>query len=194
MTLYAYQPPLDSVVKAMKFSRRPYLARLLADQMWDRWAERLSGVHMVVPVPLPWIRYRIRGYNQAEVLARRLAYRLDAPTAQPLRRRSSSPQSREPDLASRRRNARRSIHLNTHRTWLKAVQPITRLPDRVLLVDDVVTSGATLERCARLLRRLGAEQVICAAVAHRPAIGDLGGGVGTRRPWNVSRNRSVDSR
>ena len=167
-TLYAYQPPLDSLVKAMKFGRRAYLAELFADEIWDRWAERLSNVQLVVPVPLPFLRHRMRGYNQAEVLAQRLAKRLRRPLGQPLRRRGGSPQSRETDVAGRRRNARQTIALRAPRRPFAGRLKTARLPDRVLLVDDVVTSGATLQRCSQLLRRAGARRVICAAVAHRP--------------------------
>ena len=181
-TLYAYQPPLDSVVKAMKFSRRPYLGELFADEMWELWAERWMDVDLVVPVPLPRLRQRLRGFNQAEVIARQLASRLEVPTAQPLRRRRGSPQSREADLAGRRRNARRSFSLR-HGPLRKRSAPPRRLPHRVLLVDDVVTSGATLQRCTQLLRRAGAREVLCAVVAHRPArLGDsrAGGATGRR--------------
>ena len=192
LTLYAYQPPLDGVVKAMKFSRRPYLAQLLADEMWDRWAERFLGVRFVVPVPLPWTRQCLRGYNQAELLARGLAERLGTATAQPLRRRRGSPQSLETNLAGRRRNARRSFDLKVDRRGSALRATFDRV-DRILLVDDVVTSGATLQRCAELLRRAGAGSVICAAIAHRPALPRRlrTAGIGRRR--NASRRKTVPS-
>lgn len=188
-TLYAYEPPLDAVIKTMKFGRRPYLAELFADDMWDRWAERLVRVEMVIPVPMPWSRRWLRGYNQAEVLARRLAGHLGLPLGQPLRRRRGPPQSLQDDLAARRRNVRRSLDLR--RAWRRVshLRSRNRLPPHVLLVDDVMTSGATLRRCAQLLRRAGAREVLCAAIAHRPAPHTAG--ARRTQPRNVLRRKRV---
>ena len=121
----------------------------------------LEAVDLVVPVPLhPWRRLR-RGYNQAELLARPLAAALGLPLRIALvRHRFAPPQSRLP----RQRR-------------LANVQDVFRSPRRhrrhlrgrhVLLVDDVATTGATLDAAARALLAAGTRTVIALTLARTP--------------------------
>jgi ComF family protein len=166
IALWSYRPPLDAVVRGLKFGRLDYLGRHLAAALAAELAPRLAGCDQAVPVPLHWRRRLARGYNQAERIARPLAGRLGLPCVQALaRRRATPPQSllgREERLANLRKAFR-----------------VPR-PDRVrglhiLLVDDVATTGATLDAAAAALKKAGAAAVT-ALVAGRtpldPAPGD----------------------
>jgi len=115
---------------------------------------------LIVPVPLHRSRLRQRGYNQALELARPLAARLGVPLAHDVlvRSRDTSAQT-ELDRAARRRNVRGAFHLR------EAIV----LPDHVALFDDVMTTGATLAECARLLKRAGVRRVDAWALARAPA-------------------------
>ncbi len=156
---YLYLPPLVGVVRALKFGRAEHLGESLAATLASRcepWAEH---VDVVTPVPLAWTRLVVRGYNQAEAIARPLARTLGLPCRRLLRRR---PRPRQALLsrAERRRNLRGAF---AARTCLPAGA-------RVLLVDDVMTTGATLAAAALALRRAGVASVHAAVVARTPDV------------------------
>lgn len=156
---WAYRPPLDSVLRGLKFSRLDYLADDLGAALLAETRTALGEVDGVVAVPLHgWRLYR-RGYNQAELIARELARGLGVPVLRPLRRRrATAPQSRLP-RRERQRNVMQAFALR--RGW--------DLRDRCLaLVDDVITTGATLDAAAKVLRRAGARRIIAVAVARTP--------------------------
>ena len=146
----AYDFPADALVHALKFrgelSLAPFLGRLLAD--------RVSGgepVDLVMPVPLSAARLRSRGYNQALEIARHLPGRLDYSSC--VRERESAPQVALP-WADRRRNVRGAFGCR---------RPLGAA--RVAVVDDVMTTGATLDEVARALKRAGAARVVNWVVA-----------------------------
>ena len=161
-TLYTYRPPFDRIIHAFKFQRLEQLGGELAAIAFDRLGEDLLGgvgrkrVDAVVPVPLPWPRRLRRGFNQAESIAAPLATALQLPLRRALARRPSPPQSLLP-LRRRSSNLRRSLVVRQ------------RLPGAsVLLVDDVVTSGATLRAATASLLRAGAAEVTALAVGWTP--------------------------
>jgi ComF family protein len=159
LALWSYRPPLDAVVRGLKFGRLDYLGRHLAAALVDGLGDRLDGFDRVVPVPLHWRRRLSRGYNQAERIARPLAGRLGLPCAPALaRRRATPPQSllgREDRLANLRRAFR-------------VPRPERVRGLRLLLVDDVATTGATLDAAARALKGAGAAAVTALVAGRTP--------------------------
>ena len=159
LALWSYRPPLDAVVRGLKFGRLDYLGRHLATVLFEAMGERLAGFDRVVPVPLHWRRRLSRGYNQAERIARPLARRLGIPFAPLLsRRRATPPQSllgREERLANLRKAFR-------------APRPRRVQGLRILLVDDVATTGATLDAAARALKNAGAAAVTALVAGRTP--------------------------
>lgn len=154
---FVYRAPLDRLLPRAKFhgdlASTRLLGRLMACELAD--AERPQAL---VPVPLHRDRLRRRGYDQALELARPLARALALPLRDDLlrRTRATAPQSR---LASpqRRRNLRGAFVVSTSGA----------LPMHVALVDDVMTTGATVEAAATALRRAGVVRVdvwVCARV------------------------------
>jgi ComF family protein len=150
-----YEGRLREIVHAFKYDGRRSLAAPLAAMMRDSGRDLLEAADAVVPVPLhPWRRLR-RGFNQADALAAHLRL----PVWRALwRTRATAPQA-DLDPAQRRRNVRRAFR----------VSPFARtLPlrgARVLLVDDVRTTGATLEACARTLKAAGVREVAALTAA-----------------------------
>ena len=150
-----YDGSLREIIHAFKYDGRRSLARPLAALLRDRAGDLLRGADLAVPVPLhPWRRLR-RGFNQADELARQL----DLPVRRALRRiRATRPQSGLRP-AERRRNVRHAFEL----AWFATPGEVR---DRcVVLVDDVRTTGATLDACARVLKAAGAREVRALTVA-----------------------------
>lgn len=160
---YLYQSPFDHLVQRLKFNAALAVARgLLPD--WSRalrahLAARTSAPpQALVPIPLHLSRLRKRGYNQALELARDLGRELAIPVwPQGLTRVRATAPMPGMGLASRRRNIRDAFALGA-----------APLPARIALVDDVMTSGATLNEAAKVLKRAGAEWVEVWVLARRP--------------------------
>jgi ComF family protein len=140
----------------LKFGGRRALARPLADLTVEQCGATLrDGIAAVVPVPLARDREWERGFNQAALLAERIARRLEVPVraAWLARERATKPQS---DLSAAERLA------NVRGAFRAAPAVADR---HVLLVDDVLTTGATLAECARALRAAGAGCIGAVTVA-----------------------------
>ena len=163
LALWSYEPPLQQVMRALKFGRLDFLGGHLASELWHRLGGELRSLEVVVPVPLHWRRQAARGYNQAERIARPLARHLDRPLVSALRRARPTPPQARLERSRRQANLRGAFR---GRRGARAVRG-----RRVLLVDDVTTTGATLGHAAAALRRSGAASVTALAVARTPAPG-----------------------
>jgi ComF family protein len=155
----AYEGSLREIIHAFKYEGRRGLASPLAAMMRVAGIEILGDAHCVVPVPLhAWRRMR-RGFNQADDLARRLG----VPVLRALWRvRATAPQTGL-NAAARRRNVRHAFRLSP---FLSRARRQRLVEGRiVVLVDDVRTTGATLEACAAALERAGAREVRALTVA-----------------------------
>ena len=143
----AYDGALRAIVHALKYEGRRSLARPLGRLMRRRGADVLDGAACVIPVPLHPSRRRQRGFNQAVDLSRRL----QMPIVPALRRvRATATQTGLP-AAQRQRNLRDAFAVTRAAGGLAG--------EVVVLVDDVSTTGATLEACARVLRQAGVREV-----------------------------------
>lgn len=148
----AYAFPADTLVHAFKFRGELALAPLLAELLARR-IPASERIDMVVPVPLAAERLRGRGYNQAAEVARLLALRAPLELFLCERSRDTAAQSDLP-WAERRRNVRGAFVCKR------------AIPGRsVAVVDDVMTTGATLDELARVLKQAGATRVVNLVVA-----------------------------
>jgi ComF family protein len=154
---FAYEGTLRHALAGLKYGSAARIARPLA----ERAARRLDDVAAVatagvlVPVPIHPERLRERGYNQAALLAAALSRARRMPTADVLLRRRATTRQHRLDRAARLRNLRDAF----------TVRPDARAPPIVILVDDILTTSATLEACAAVLREAGATRVLGFAVA-----------------------------
>jgi ComF family protein len=156
-----FVPPLDRIVHHFKYRQGLRLGRLLGLGMTlvMRYDPILASSDLIAPVPLFWLKKMRRGYNQAQALAAVVSRETGIPVCDGLRRiRFTRTQTRLPD---RRRtdNVRGAFRLR---------------PDadvagkKVLLVDDVMTTGATIRECARVLKNAGADRVYSLVAAITP--------------------------
>lgn len=159
LSAWVYGPPIDTVLMGLKFGRLDYLGAQLGRRLASLFESRLADCEIVVPIPLHWSRYLQRGYNQATMISRPLALALGLPTCNALwRPRPTLAQSRLRRI-DRQRNpvgafaARRSVR------WRGR---------HLLLVDDVLTTGATVTAAARCLLTAGAVSVTVLTAARTP--------------------------
>lgn len=155
--VFVYGFPLDQLLPRFKFHNDLAAGRLLSQLMLDTLVLR-PRPEAIIPVPLHGSRLRNRGYDQALELARPLARRLRIPLLdQALVRISNTRPQSELDADARRRNLRRAFCPGEGAV----------LPRHVVLVDDVMTTGATLHSAAAVLHKAGVERVdawVCARV------------------------------
>jgi ComF family protein len=167
-----YDEGAKALILALKHGRRGDLARWLARRMAFAAPHLLARAEAVVPVPLHWRRLVARGYNQAALIAAHLARRAGAPLLpRALRRWRATPMLGGLGAAERARLLEGVFSV--------APSAVGRIAGRrVLLVDDVLTSGATASACARALKAGGAAavDVLAAARVPDPRIEALEGG------------------
>ena len=144
-----YEGRLRDIIHALKYERRRSIARPLGALMRTSGAPLLNGAAAVVPVPLHPHRERDRGFNQADDLARQLGL----PVAPLLRRVRFTTSQIELPAEERHRNVRDAFRL------ARIPDPRFRIPAVIVLVDDVSTTGATLDACARVLKAGGVKEV-----------------------------------
>lgn len=160
--------PIDTLISRFKHQSQWPLGRLLAEQLsrhlQHAFDEGLPRPDALLPVPLARKRLRQRGFNQAQMLADWLGATLAIPVDTKLLQRVQDTQSQqELDAAGRRRNLRQAFALTYERS----------LTGRHLaIIDDVLTTGATAQSLARLLKRAGAARVDVYCLARTPKPGE----------------------
>jgi ComF family protein len=155
-SVFAYDDHSRRLVLALKHADRLHGVPAFGQWLARAGAPLLDDADLLVPVPLHWTRLWRRRYNQSALLAQAVAGALGRP--------DGSPRS-APDLLYRKRRT----PSQGHRTRLQRAENVRgafalRHPSavegrRIVLIDDVLTSGATVEECARILRRAGAARI-----------------------------------
>ena len=147
---FAYGRAAAQLISSYKFQGRMDIGAALS-------ADLAAGIHssdgVLVAVPLHWVRLRERGFDQAGEIARRLARETGMENLSHLieRARFTAPQTEMPSARARRRNLSGAFQLRKHASF--AAYP------RVLIIDDVVTTGSTVSEVAKLLRAAGARRI-----------------------------------
>jgi predicted amidophosphoribosyltransferase len=166
--------PFSGVVRqalhAIKYKGERRLAGPLGGAVARRWARAGAGGNLVVHVPVHAARARRRGYDQARLIAAVAARDLDLPHASILERHRETIAQFDLDRRQRSTNVRGAFRLVGHSRGapaggLSAAQPQVLASRWVLLVDDVMTTGATLSACAAVLLEAGAIGVSAITVA-----------------------------
>lgn len=155
-TLYPYLPPLQDAICLFKYRGKVSLAKPLGRLMLDALPAALDA-DLVIPVPLHPTRLREREFNQSLLLADQVATHTVLPLsfANLVRTVPSAPQSTL-SRKERMKNLRRAFAVR---------QPQSIAQKRILLIDDVFTTGTTVNECAKVLRKAGAEAVLVLTLA-----------------------------
>lgn len=158
-SVFHYAHPLDRLIQDLKFHHKLTIARLLGEIMADNLAHRAQPrPELIIPVPLHPARLRQRGYNQALELARPIARRLGVPLDfRSVQRQRATPAQSDLPAADRHRNVKDAFTVAAN---FRA--------HHVAIIDDVMTTGSTVEELAVALRKAGVEKIevwVCARAA-----------------------------
>ena len=152
----SYRGSFEKVLQAFKFKRHDFFAAPLAELLEGALRDRGDlDFDAIVPVPMHRAKLRKRGYNQAELLARSLGKRIGIRYERALLAKTR-------DLGAQSKLPRSERAANVHGAFLASPRAASR---RILLVDDVITTGETIRACAQALLDAGAKSVAAAVVA-----------------------------
>ncbi|MFH2118326.1 MAG: ComF family protein [Candidatus Paceibacterota bacterium] len=154
-----FVPPLSTVIKALKYQSLHQIGPVLGDLLYKH-LQFPTKIDYVTAVPLHAKRLRWRGYNQAELIAQQLALNLKIPYRNFLAR-----QRHTQNLASTASDQER-LQLMTEAFTVPIRKQTLVSNKNILLVDDIVTTGATLAACATQLKKFGAKKIFAVTLAH----------------------------
>lgn len=156
--VFFYEEPLKAALYDFKYKNQRDYAVFFAECMAGSYGKTIAELDIdgLVPVPLHPHKRRVRGYNQAQLLAEELSKRLGIPVykKQLIRTVETNPQ-KELNDRERMKNLKNAFQLGANAIKL----------EKVLLVDDIYTSGATIEACTKVLSDAGAREVYYISVA-----------------------------
>ena len=153
----AYEGTLRELIHLFKYDGIAPLAKPLGDLMAAALPTHLR-FDVIVPMPLHWLRHWRRGFNQSELLAKEVSRRLGIPVVKAVRRKRST--STQTGLSPHQRR------LNVAGAFAQRRWPEAKIKgSSILLVDDVLTTGATVSACAAALKKAGARQVTVLSLA-----------------------------
>lgn len=156
-----YNAVMRRAMEGLKYRNKREYADFFAEEILRAYGNMLKSWQpdMLIPVPIHSARRRSRGYNQAELLAEPFGERLGVPVRNDIliRSRSTGPQNKLNDK-ERRKNVEEAFQIKENGVQLK----------RVILVDDIYTTGSTVNACAKVLKEAGAGTVyfICACIGN----------------------------
>lgn len=159
ISLGTFDDHYQNLIHRFKYDKKTPLGKRLARRLGEAVARErgFAGCDFIVPVPLHRARYRERGFNQSEILAKGVSEVANIPLAR--------------RILKRKKNTRDQTYLNAQqraenvRDAFSISQPEIVENKKVILVDDVTTTGATLNECARMLQDSGAKSIFAATLA-----------------------------
>ena len=152
LNLWLHREPVSGALYRFKYHNKRNYGRIFAGELAERYERQILGwkIQEIVPVPLYRSRRRKRGFNQSEIIARELSDATGIPVRTDVlfRVKKTSPQK---SLGKQERQANLRGAFAVSGSW--------KAPENVLLIDDIYTTGATLERAAKILRIAGVQNV-----------------------------------
>lgn len=161
LSLYYYQPPIMHLVKQLKYQQQIHIANTIAKYWIKRFNNELKDYELLVPIPLHWRRLVWRGYNQSYELAKRLHKLSNIPLIDALKKVHATPSQTRATRQKRIENLSSAFALRS-----KFASRIKG--SKVLIIDDVLTTGATASAASKILLKAGAKEVGVMTIAVTP--------------------------
>jgi ComF family protein len=162
--LYSYTGVMRKLLIAYKAKKRRSLALFFAQQLAPEITARYPG-YTVVPVPPRPGKIRREGWDQVDLLADILERTWQLPVSRCLARQKGGDEQKTLDREGRRTNVMGRYTLLPGRIKTDGRRSACSLPAKTLLLDDIMTTGATLSECASVLKRYGSSQVFAMVIA-----------------------------
>lgn len=152
---YTYEEPLRTILHEFKYKEGLYLSSFLADLMIQNFVNDLTDSECLIPVPLHYAKLKTRGFNQAALLSRNLAKFLKIPAELNYCQKIYNTKSQAGlTLKERHKNLKNAFQLT---------KPINY--KKIILIDDLITSGSTVNELAKLFKQNGVQKVFVWCVA-----------------------------
>jgi ComF family protein len=158
---FSYDKPISAIIKRLKYFNRKYVADAFAEYLFKTYLDNDFSADLIVFIPMTESAKKKRGFNQAELLANALSNKTGVPVVPALTKIKETISQVKLDRSKRLKNLTDAFHVKER----KAVKD-----RKVLIVDDVSTTGATAEAAANKLKRAGAKTVYLLTVASVPPI------------------------
>ena len=157
-SVFVYKDDIARLIAGFKYKNRPYLHKTFGLFLAELLKELDWEIDFIMPIPLTPARLKWRGYNQTELLARVVSEKSGIPldTTTLIKEKDTDSQATL-NLQERRKNLRSSFKV-TDKNTIKG--------KRILLIDDVMTTGSTANACANVLKKSSAERVFIITIAH----------------------------
>lgn len=154
---YLYEDIIRQKLLELKFKNKKYLYGALSERLTSLLQEQKNNIDLVLSVPISFKRYCERGYNQSELLAKQIAMKLEIPYEKFV-------------LIKKKDNAKQStLSLTKRKSNVYGVYTVWQaekiVGKNILLIDDIFTTGSTVNECCRVLKASGANVVIVGVVA-----------------------------
>jgi len=156
VTLAVYQPPISQLIKALKYQHVKLAGSELAKLLY--WHLQIPEHNLISYAPISRGRLNERGFNQAQLIATNLAKLLNKPSVSLLLKSRETKKQAHSTIDQRLKNLENSF----------VVDPTTKeiIPNSIIvIIDDVISTGSTLDKCAKVLKEAGAKEVIGVALA-----------------------------
>lgn len=162
-SVFVYKDEAQKLIINFKYNNKPYISRTLGKVLADKLKETDWKIDLVIPVPLTLKKHKSRGYNQSELLAKECVKKIGLPLfTDVLHKTKETEQQAKLSFQERQKNLRKTF----------TVTDLDSIRDKnILLIDDVLTTGATANACALCLKDSGAKKVYLLCIAStRPEI------------------------
>ncbi len=157
-SVFVYENEVKKLIAGLKYNNKPYLSRTLSNYLAILYKELGWQADLIIPVPLSENRKKWRGYNQAELLADGLSDLINVPiNTETLVKIKDTEAQASLSYLERRKNLRASF---------KVLDKYAVRGKKILLVDDVMTTGSTANACANVLKKAHADRVMVLTIAH----------------------------
>ena len=157
-SVFIYDGEIKHLIAGLKYNNKPYISRTLSNYIAQKFTELKWQADLIIPVPLSDARRKWRGYNQAQLLAEGVSDKLGIPVnTETLVKIKDTDQQVNLSSDERRKNLK---------DCFKVIDKYAVRGKRILLIDDVMTTGSTASACAHELKKAHADRVMVLTIAH----------------------------